>query len=380
MQPSTASSSSAWREKSRKRLEADANIVGLRALEGRDPRDHICMILGRPTLWLILTYELSTGTIWPGFSTVQKAGVNRFKYLQIYGRAAKCEPQCKMKRAVAYGWRASILPFVCQERLEEDVLCVIFEEDWRPWQTAGNEEDDPRNCDATRCLGVIRSMVSLFNVAAQQDANCGLIWYSWEGQLKRKRLPRHGLMAIGLTVGKARQMKVEVDRDKGDLGHFDVWMLNWINRTEPVTSVFVRPPFGGYYSHQSGCDASFKDGEERVCDWKKCFQMEDHTKVDLVNFKDTYKQLPWLPFSPVHYISRVAREEAQLDEGTRPASKRQKRQLRRVRQLQERRVGGDAARETRPGQMRISQAERGELKDVMAKGLVWKKQKTGDGS
>ena len=375
-----ASSSSSWKKQSRKRLKADANKVGMRALKGRNVKDDICVILGRPTLWLILTYEGSAGTIWPGFSTVQEESGGSFKFQRIYGRAAKEEPKCDMQEAVAYGWRECILPWICQESLEEDVLCVLLEEDWRPWRTEENDEDDARNCDANLCLAVIRSMVSLFNAAAHHDSNCGLIWYSWEGEKKGKRLPRHGLMAIGLTVGKARQMKVEVDRDKGDLGHFDVWMLNWINRTEPVTSVFVRPPFGGYYSHQSGCDASFKDGEERVCDWKKCFQMEDHTKVDLVNFKDTYKQLPWLPFSPVHYISRVAREEAQLDEGTRPASKRQKRQLRRVRQLQERRVGGDAARETRPGQMRISQAERGELKDVMAKGLVWKKQKTGDGS
>ena len=372
-----ASSSSSWKEESRNRLEAAADTDGLRALKGRNVNDDICVILGRPTLWLILTYEGSAGTIWPGFSTVQEESGGSFKFQRIYGRAAKEEPKCDMQEAVAYGWRASILPFVCQERLEEDVLCVIFEEDWRPWQTAGNEEDDPRNCDATRCLGVIRSMVSLFNAAAHHDSNCGLIWYSWEGEKKGKRLPRHGLMAIGLTVGKARQMKVEVDRDKGDLGHFDVWMLNWINRTEPVTSVFVRPPFGGYYSHQSGCEPSFKDGEDRHCDWDKCFQMQDRQKIDLVNFKDTWKQLKLLPFSLVDYISKVVREEPQLDTMKRPASKRGKRQLRRVRQLEERRVDGDGATETVAGQMHMSSADDGELTDVMAKAPPRKKRNPG---
>ena len=55
-------------------------------------------------------------------------------------------------------------------------------------------------------------------------------------------------MAVGLTVDKARQMKQAVDLVPRDLGHFDVWMLQWIRSTKPVTSVFIRPPFGGYYS------------------------------------------------------------------------------------------------------------------------------------
>ena len=162
-----ASSSSSWKEESRNRLEAAADTDGLRALKGRNVNDDICVILGRPTLWVLLTYEESTDTIWPGFSKAQQASGGSFKFKRIYGRAAKQEPKCDMQEAVAYGWRECILPWICQERLEEDVLCVLLEEDWRPWQTAGNEEDDPRNCDATRCLGVIRSMVSLFNVAAQ---------------------------------------------------------------------------------------------------------------------------------------------------------------------------------------------------------------------
>ena len=65
---------------------------------------------------------------------------------------------------------------------------------------------------------------------------------------EKKRVPKHGLMAVGITVAKAREMKQAVDAVPGDLGHFDVWMLRWIRNTEPVTSVFVRPPFGGYYS------------------------------------------------------------------------------------------------------------------------------------
>ena len=79
-----------------------------------------------------------------------------------------------------------------------------------------------------------------------------------------KKVPKHGLMAVGVTVDKARQMKEAVDLVHGDLGHFDVWMLQWIRNTEPVTSVFVRPPFGGYYSHQSGCEDSFAQGEDRL--------------------------------------------------------------------------------------------------------------------
>ena len=93
----------------------------------------------------------------------------------------------EMREAVGHGWREFILPFVCQGRLESDVLCVILEEDWRPWQTSGNEEADPRNQDVRCCHGVIRSTVGLYNVAAQQDADCGLIWYSWEGKEGKKK-------------------------------------------------------------------------------------------------------------------------------------------------------------------------------------------------
>lgn len=206
------------------------------------------MILGWPTIWLLLTYEGSNDTIWPGFPPVQEEGLDSFKFLRIFGRAARRQPQCEMREAVGHGWRESILPFVCQGRLESDVLCVILEEDWRPWQTSGNEEADPRNQDVRCCHGVIRSMVGLYNVAAQQDADCGLIRYSWEGKEGKKSVPKHGLMAVGLTVDKARQMKQAVDLVPRDLGHFDVWMLQWIRSTKPVTSVFIRPPFGGYYS------------------------------------------------------------------------------------------------------------------------------------
>lgn len=184
-----ASSSSAWQRTSRRRLEDDADTVGLVALAGRDVREHICMILGRPTLWLLLTYDGSNDTIWPGFSRVQEEGLDSFKFLRIFGRAARRQPQCEMREAVGHGWRESILPFVCQGRLESDVLCVILEEDWRPWQTSGNEEADPRNQDVRCCHGVIRSMVGLYNVAAQQDADCGLIWYSWEGKEGKKGFP-----------------------------------------------------------------------------------------------------------------------------------------------------------------------------------------------
>ena len=188
-------------------------------------------------------------------------------------------------------------------------------------------------------------------------------------------------MAVGLTVDKARQMKQAVDLVPGDLGHFDVWMLQWIRSTKPVTSVFIRPPFGGYYSHQSGCEDSFAVGEERVCDWSKCFQMKETGRVALVNFTDTSKQRwtrPLLDESQVQYTSSVAREEPQLDEGTGPATKRQKRQARKALKLQDLRVGGDAASgasETRPARMDLSEAERRELGDVMATRSERKKKK-----
>ena len=148
------------------------------------------MILGRPTLWLLLTYEGSQDTIWPGFSRVKEAGLDSFKFLRVFGRAARRQPQCEMREAVGHGWRKSILPIICQGRLESDVLCLILEEDWRPWSTSGNEEADPRNQDVRCHHQVIRSMVNLYNVEAQRDADCGLIWYSWEGRQGKKKVPK----------------------------------------------------------------------------------------------------------------------------------------------------------------------------------------------
>ena len=136
-------------------------------------------------------------------------------------------------------------------------------------------------------------------------------------------------MAVGVTVDKARQMKEAVDLVHG--------------------------------------------GEDRVCDWTEFFQMNETDYVALVNFTNTSEQhwtQPLRDQCQVPYISRVAREELQLGEGTGPATtKRQKRQERKVRQLQNLRLGGDAASgasETRSARMGITEAEREGLGDIMA--------------
>ena len=187
-----------------------------------DIRQHVSDDPGPAHTFLILTYEGSRDRMWP---RVKEAMPGGFKFLRIYGRGAKQEVQCEMAEAVTHGWRESILPFICQGRLEPDVL----EEDWRPWKPDADPEQEK---DTSRCVDVVKSMVALFNTAAQRDTSCGLIWYSWEGQEKKKRVPKHGFMA----VAKAREMKQAVDAVPGDLGHFDVWMLRWIRNTEPVTS------------------------------------------------------------------------------------------------------------------------------------------------
>ena len=58
-----------------------------------------------------------------------------------------------------------------------------------------------------------------------------------------KKVPKHGLMAVGVTVDKARQMKEAVDLVHG--------------------------------------------GEDRVCDWTEFFQMNETDYVALVNFTNT---------------------------------------------------------------------------------------------
>ena len=89
---------------------------------------HVFFVNGRPVMILKLTHELATDEEQVPYlaSVLSPAPV-----LEVFGRAADCEPQVARRRAVWWGWQNALLPLTLSPQLPPDTLFLVFEGDFR---------------------------------------------------------------------------------------------------------------------------------------------------------------------------------------------------------------------------------------------------------
>ena len=158
---STAAASSSpvkWEDASHARLLQDSQIRPAMVFLWR----HVNMILDMPVVIISLTYEGSDDKPW--------MGLDEFKSVHFYGRAAKMEPECARKSAMSDGI-LPILDFMGDHQRDPDTRFIFLEKEWRP-----HTEDV---MDPMSAKDVMHRMVQVA-IATASHGMGDFVWMSWE--------------------------------------------------------------------------------------------------------------------------------------------------------------------------------------------------------
>ena len=147
-----------WEDASHARLLQDSQIRLAMVFLWR----HVNMILDMPVVIISVTYEGSDDKPW--------MGLDEFKSVHFYGRAAKMEPECAGKSAMSDGI-LPILDFMGDHQWDPDTRFIFLEKEWRP-----HTEDV---MDPMSAKDVMHRMVQVA-IATASHGMGDLIWMSWE--------------------------------------------------------------------------------------------------------------------------------------------------------------------------------------------------------
>jgi hypothetical protein len=206
-----------------------------------------------------------------------------------------------MVRGTVHGMQQDVgLPFMLQEQLEDDILYLVFEEDWRLFPEEGSRSAVPayggqstiqrhggtgflhgrmyhvptrypaevEALDSRKDITIVDDLVSMVT-AARRHGGGDLVWMTWQpgqgNKVKRTQSICSGSMLLALTKAGARRVLQGMKDTSIPKDHFDISLLWFLQEHGRGWASYILPPVGNYKSHVSGTEPSFTKEERPDC-------------------------------------------------------------------------------------------------------------------